>query len=132
MRMIFLWVFLFTALPSGVQLQAEQDVHASLPAKVLQARTVFVDNQSGYIRARDEFANELGKWERFRIVYDRSEANLVVILTAQKAQRTLTIAFVDPTTGGRIWTNSAPWSERGAGRDLLGDLRQRIEEQESH
>jgi len=103
---------------------------APIPARVMQAKTVFVENQSGFDRARDEFADELGKWNRLQIVYDKVSADLVVILTALNSQRTTQIAFVDPTTGDKIWTNSMARSDRGAVRDLLGDLKQRIEQQE--
>jgi len=43
-----------------------------------------------------------------------------------------TIAFVDPdqSRGTPIWTNGMKWSDRGAVRDLMGDLKQRIERQE--
>jgi outer membrane protein assembly factor BamB len=130
MRLITLPVSLAAALILTIQVTAKQQTLAPIPARVMQAKTVFVENQSGYDRARDEFADELGKWNRLHIVYNKAGADLVVILTALNSQRTTQIAFVDPTTGDNIWTNSMTWSDRGAVRDLLGDLRQRIEQQE--
>jgi hypothetical protein len=130
MRLITLPVSLAAALILTIQVTAKQQTLAPIPARVMQAKTVFVENQSGYDRARDEFADELGKWNRLHIVYNKTGADLVVILTALNSQRTTQIAFVDPTTGDNIWTNSMTWSDRGAVRDLLGDLRQRIEQQE--
>jgi outer membrane protein assembly factor BamB len=130
MRLITLPVSLAAALILTIQVTAKQQTLAPIPARVMQAKTVFVENQSGYDRARDEFADELGKWNRLHIVYNKAGADLVVILTALNSQRTTQIAFVDPTTGDKIWTNSMTWSDRGAVRDLLGDLRQRIEQQE--
>ena len=130
MRLTNLSVFLAAALVLTMQVSAKQQMLAPIPAKVMQAKTVFVENQSGFDRARDEFADELGKWNRLHIVYNKVGADLVVILTALNSQRTTQIAFVDPTTGKKIWTNSMGWSDRGAVRDLLGDLKQRIEQQE--
>jgi hypothetical protein len=130
MRLIFLPVFLAAALVLTFQVSAKQQMLAPIPSKVVQAKTVFVENQSGYDRARDEFADELGKWNRLHIVYNKAGADLVVILTALDAQRTTQIAFLDPKTGDKIWTNSMAWSDRGAVRDLLSDLKQRIEQQE--
>jgi hypothetical protein len=130
MRLTILPVSLAAALVLTIQVSAKQQSLAPIPARVMQAKTVFVENQSGFDRARDEFADELGKWNRLHIVYNKEGADLVVILTALNSQRTTQIAFVDPTTGGKIWTNSMTWSERGAVRDLLGDLKQRIEQQE--
>jgi hypothetical protein len=123
-------VFLVAALVLAIQVPAKQQMLAPIPAKVMQAKTVFVENQSGYDRARDEFADELGKWNRLHIVYNKTGADLLAILTVQNGYRTTQIAFVDPVTGDRIWTNSMAWSDRGAVRDLLGDLKQRIEKQE--
>ena len=123
-------LFLAAALVLTIQVSAKQQVLAPIPAKVMQAKNVFVENQSGYDRARDEFADELGKWNRLHIVYNKANADLMVILTARNSQRTTQITFVDPTSGGNIWTNSMAWSDRGAVRDLLGDLKQRIEQQE--
>jgi hypothetical protein len=130
MRLTVLSAFLAAALGLAIQVSAMQHMLAPIPAKVMQAKTVFVENQSGYDRARDEFADELGKWNRLHIVYNKAGADLVVILTALNAKRTTQIAFVDPTTSDKIWTNSMAWSDRGAVRDLLGDLKQRIEQQE--
>jgi hypothetical protein len=123
-------VFLVAVLVLAIQVPAKQQMLAPIPAKVMQAKTVFVENQSGYDRARDEFADELGKWNRLHIVYSKTGADLLSILTVQNGYRTTQIAFVDPETGDRIWTNSMAWSDRGAVRDLLGDLKQRIEKQE--
>ena len=130
MRLTILPVSLAAALVLTIQVCAKQETLARIPARVMQAKTVFVENQSGYDRARDEFADELGKWNRLHIVYNKAGADLVVILTALNSRRTTQIAFVDPTTGDKIWANSMTWSDRGAVRDLLGDLRQRIEQQE--
>jgi hypothetical protein len=130
MRLTILSVFLTAALVLAIQVSRKQQMLAPIPEKVVQAKTVFVENQSGYDRARDEFADELGKWNRLQIVYNKAGADLVVILTALNSERTIQMAFVDPTTDGKIWTNSMAWSDRGAVRDLLDDLKKRIEQQE--
>src|SRR5580700_5599233 len=123
MRLTILPVSLAAALILTIQVSAKQQTLAPIPARVMQAKTVFVENQSGYDRARDEFADELGKWNRLHIVYNKTGADLLAILTVQNGYRTTQIAFVDPVTGDRIWTNSMAWSDRGAVRDLLGDLK---------
>jgi hypothetical protein len=130
MRLTILSLSLAAASVLTIQVSARQQTLAPIPARLVQARTVFVENQSGYDRARDEFADELGKWNRLHIVYNKAGADLVVILTALNSQRTTQIAFIDPMTGDKIWTNSMTWSDRGAVRDLLGDLKQRIKQQE--
>jgi hypothetical protein len=114
----------------AVQISATPQGSTSLSPKILRAKTVFVDNQSGYVRARNEFYDEIGKWNRLRIVSDKANADLVVILTAQNTQRTTQMALVDPKTGDIVWFNAMVWSEQGAARDLVVDLRKRIEAQE--
>jgi hypothetical protein len=130
MRGTILLFFLVAIMAFAMEVSASQQTFAPIPAKVTQAKTVFVENQSGFDRARDEFVDERGKWNRLHIIYNKADADLIVILTTQKTQRTTQIAFVDPMTGEKIWTNSMAWSDRGAVRDLLGDLGQRIEQQE--
>jgi hypothetical protein len=130
MRPTILSVFIIPALVLAIQVSAKQQKLAPIPTKVMQAKTVFVENHSGFDRARDEFADELGKWNRLHIVYNKTGADLLAILTVQNGYRTTQIAFVDPVTGNKIWTNSMAWSDRGAVRDLMGDLKQRIEQQE--
>ncbi len=130
MRLGIFSVSLAAALVLTIQVSAKQQTLVPIPAKIMGAKTIFVENQSGYDRARDEFADELGKWNRLHIVYDKTGADLVVVLTALDARRSTSIAFFDPTTGDKIWANSMTWSDRGAVRDLLGDLKQRIEKQE--
>ncbi len=119
-----------------LSVQASAQVRTPLPAKILQAKTVFVDNQSGLDRARDEFVDELGKWQRLRIVYNKWDADLVATLTTQRTQQplggTTQLALVDDKTGENVWANSMEWSELGAMRDLMRDLKQRIDEQEAN
>jgi hypothetical protein len=130
MRLPIFSLFLATLLVLTIHISAKQQMIAPISGKIMQAKTVFVENHSGYDRARDEFADELGKWNRLHIVYNKTGADLLAILTVQNIYRTTQIAFVDPATGDKIWTNTMAWSDRGAIRDLLGDLKQRIEQQE--
>jgi hypothetical protein len=127
-------------LVGGVEF-ASQKSAAPLPAKILTARTVFVENRPGLVedRARSEFFDEVYKWNRWRTVAVRAQADLIVVLTAHQKQPispatqyigTTDITFVDPATQRRVWSNSMPWSEQGAVRDLIGDLKQRLERQE--
>lgn len=109
------------------QVSAQQ---TPLPTRMLQARTVFIDNQSGFDRARDEFVDELGKWQRVRIVYNSYDADLVAVLAADRVQMTTQLTFSDGKSGESVWTNSLPWSDQGAMRDLMRDLKQRIDNQE--
>jgi hypothetical protein len=114
---------------------------APLPAKIVAAKTVFVDNHPGLDqdRAQSEFFDEMHKWNRWRTVTNKADADLMVVMTVRQKQPisptnpyigTTEIAFVDPATNQLLWSITMPWSGRGAVRDLVNDLRHRIERQE--
>ena len=110
MRWTFLFLLVTFAIPS---VQTHAQVRTPVPAKVMRARTVFVDNLSGFDRARDELVDELGRWQRLRIVYDRSQADLVAVLRADRARMTAQLAFADSETGENVWANTMKWSKQG-------------------
>jgi hypothetical protein len=56
--------------------------HAPLPAKVLTAKTVYLDNKTGYEIFADRAYDEFAKWGRFRVVQSAKDADLVVLLSA--------------------------------------------------
>ena len=70
MRLGILSVSLAASFVLTIQVCAMQQTLAPIPAKIMRAKTVFLGNQSGCDRSRDEFADELGKWNRLPIVYD--------------------------------------------------------------
>jgi len=134
-----------------------KEKHAPLPAKVLSAKSVYIENH-GVARVADQAYEELTKWGRWEIVQDRVKADLVLVLSAEKAQSTTgQTQTYDPnaktgtmTTGGWKYgttTSTAPGSvhleivESKTGETLYADteratrgtiteLRKRIEEQE--
>jgi len=56
--------------------------HAPLPDQILQARTAYIDNRSGFAAFGDRAYDELAKWGRFKIVKSAKEADLVFLLSA--------------------------------------------------
>jgi hypothetical protein len=69
---------------STFTLSAKEKQHLPLPATVLSAKTVFIDNQTGMAKLGDRAYEELTKWGRFQIVADRKQADLIFLLTAQE------------------------------------------------
>jgi hypothetical protein len=63
---------------------AKEKQHLPLPATVLAAKKVFIDNQTGMAKLGDRAYEELTKWGRFQIVVDRKDADLIFLLTAQE------------------------------------------------
>jgi len=48
--------------------------------KVLSARTVYVDNQTGFAYVGDRAMEELKKWGRFKLIADREEADFIMTI----------------------------------------------------
>ena len=61
---------------------AKEHKHAPLSPTVLSAKTVYLDNRSGYENMTDRAYDELQKWGRFRVVGSAKDADLVLLLSA--------------------------------------------------
>ncbi len=148
-------LFAFTVCPSVLG----HTEHAPLPPKVMQAKSVYIENHTGSATFADRAYDELKKWGRFRIVNDAKDADLVLLLTAREyvtgsytnghlsdsgyyAESTTTtkhgktcLTVLDPVTGTALWEDTRSWGTifqgfRSATRSLVKELRKRIEEQE--
>ncbi len=58
-----------------------------LPASVIAAKTVFIDNKTGYTQVTDKAYEALSKWGRYKIVKDAKDADLVLRFTADTEGR---------------------------------------------
>ncbi len=63
------------------------DKYPPLPASVIAAKTVYIDNQTGYTQITDKACEALSKWGRFKIVKDAKDADLVLRFTADTEGR---------------------------------------------
>lgn len=68
------------AAPSG--LLARQKF-APMPDRVLKAKTIFLDDQSGYPHVGDKAYQELEKWGRFKVVTNRKDADLILLISSR-------------------------------------------------
>jgi hypothetical protein len=69
--------------------------HAPLPVQVLQAKNVYLVNQTQIASLGDKAFDELTKWGRFKVVQKPEEADLVLVLSA-----TSTVTGFDTHTSG--------------------------------
>lgn len=55
--------------------------HAPLPAKMLTAKTVYIQNESGQPAVADKAYTELKQWGRYQLVDTKEKADLVFLFT---------------------------------------------------
>ena len=63
------------------------DKYPPLPASVIAAKTVFIDNQTGFSQITDKAYEALSKWGRYKIVNSAKDADLVLRFTADTGGR---------------------------------------------
>jgi hypothetical protein len=83
--------------------------HAPLPAKVLQGKTIFIQNDSGWADASDKAYTTLKAWGRYQIVDSKEKADLILVLQvieeAQEGQDSSWVSTYNYKTGA--WTNGS-------------------------
>lgn len=155
-----LLIVMLLALPVAA---AAKTAHAPLPPALMQAKTVYIDNQSGTASFTDRCYDELSKWGRFKIVSDPKEADIVFRISSftHTAGATATTTTTDygstatsntdisenrygftridvlaSSTGQVLWSDTHRWGNlftgfKSATREVVKELRKRIEEQEA-
>ncbi len=71
-------------------ISAHAQKHSAISAKILSAKTVYLDDQTGVDAVGIATMTQLRKWGRFQIVQDKKTADLIFLLSA------------DPYKGGYI------------------------------
>jgi hypothetical protein len=143
---IFLSMAAFVV-PSALAKKTERP---ALPAKIMQATSVYVDCvcPRGLAVAQDTAVQQLQTWGRFQISQQRWESDLIFLFSGNPYlgdyitrdgpdPRPVIVDFtiltvIDPKTGQSLWTDSRRWGSlrvRGATKDLIEELRQQMEDQ---
>jgi len=129
---------------------AKKNERPILPAKIMQASSVFVDCvcPRALAAAQEAALHELQSWGRFTISEDRRRADLVFLFSGNPylgdyltrdgpdkrpvAIQSTIMTVIDPNTGNTLWTDSRRWGSwrvKGATKDLIEELRQQMEGQ---
>lgn len=153
-------VLLITAAVSLPSYGKRQHARAPLPVTLMDAKAVYIDNQTGSAKLADRAYDELSKWGRFRVVDSPKRADVIFLLSAKEYQsgsvtsgrvddygnisastsQVVTgvtfLTVIDPKDGSSLWSDSKRWGNlytgfRSATRGLIKALRDRIEEQEA-
>jgi hypothetical protein len=119
-----------------------KDKHAPLPASVMAAKTVFIDNQTGHTEITDRAYDELSKWGRFKILKDAKDADLILRFTADTKGRptpphndidvspTPVLLSVFDQANNQLWSESKNKPFHSQTRLEIDEFKKRIEEQE--
>jgi hypothetical protein len=60
-----------------------KDKHLPLPPQIGLAKTVYIDNQSGFAKMGDRAYEQVTKWGRFQVLQDRRQADLIFLVSAK-------------------------------------------------
>jgi len=122
-------------LGSGFLTVASAQKRRLLPTRLLMAKSVFFDNETGFSAVGGDAIRELQKWGRFQVVQNREQADLVFILSSQENLDDLSdlgppssqdfepdwflhfhrrpandyLTVIDTITGERLWFGSHVW-----------------------
>lgn len=96
---LLLSILLFILFRTGVFGQE----HAPLAERLVAAKSVYLVNDSGDIKAYDRFYRELTKWGRFKVVTSRDTADIVAVLTSS-ATYALTVSTATAVSSDNVTT----------------------------
>ena len=129
--------------------------HPPISAKIMNAKFVYLDNETGNAAVGRDTLRELQAWGRFQVV-GQADAQLLIVLSTEefiddefpsnggdfdpetlhlpRKPENAFLTVIDKSTGDRVWIDSRPWGglltgENSAGRRLIARLRKNIEHQ---
>jgi hypothetical protein len=143
-------------LGSGFLIPARAQKRLNLPLRLLTAKLVYFENQTGFAAVGDESVRELERWGRFQVVRSRDQAELLFVLSSKVESEALAgptedrrfgpdlsfhfryrpanayLTVDDAITGERLWAGSHVWGGlltgfNSAGRRLIHKLRRQVE-----
>ncbi len=127
---------LCTPVRGAQQATTGNDKYAPLPDQIVSAKTVFLINETGKAKFGDAVYKQIKTWNRWQIVTDKTQADLVLVVTDKGGMKSLNPSFylnvIDPKTGNELWTcrttmQGKLWrSWDSVAETLLGDIRKRM------
>ena len=110
---------------------ADDGGHAPLPQKLVAAKTVFLQNDSGEQGFSDAVFMQLKEWGRWRVVANRTEADVVITLDHKDnfSNNVFYLRVLDRESGEALWTAKKDAAIRiwnRVARILMADLRKRL------
>lgn len=125
-----------------------------LPPLVLNAKTVYIDNQSGDPTLQDIASLEMNKWGHFRLADSREKADIILRLTSSNRVRLVNtgqafnsesaagasdqhvragytrLTLIDPRTGSALWSGERKIKDAKSTGRMLDGLRDAFDQDE--
>jgi hypothetical protein len=121
---------------SAQRATASGDKYAPLPDQIVNAKAVFLVNETGKAKFGDAIYKQVKTWNRWQVVTDKAQADLILVATNKGGMSSLNPSFylnvIDPKTGNELWTcrttmQGKLWrSWDSVAETLLGDIRKRL------
>lgn len=152
-RTEFLALVFFLGLGFSAPASAQKSRY--LPSRLLTAKLVYFEDETGFPAVGGDAVRELEKWGRFQVVHSRDQAELVFVLSSEDESRLANpegdrrfgpdlsfhfryrpanayLVVDDAITGERLWTGRHLWGGlltgfNSAGWRLVHKLRKQIE-----
>ena len=149
-------LFAFSLLLGVFSVPARAQNRRNFPSRLLTAKSVYFEDQTGFAAVGGDARRELEKWGRYQVVGSRDQAELIFVLSSKieaegvrspiedrrfgpdlsfnfryrPANAYLTVD--DAITGERLWSGRHLWGGlltgfNSAGRRLIHKLRKQIE-----
>ena len=120
---------------SGLPRTAKAQKHRLLPVKLVVAKSVYFDNETGFTAVGADAIRELKRWGRFQVVQNRDRADLVFVLSSEEYSEEVDdlgpakstnfepdwflhfhyrpanayLTVIDTITGDTLWAGSHVW-----------------------
>ncbi|HVS89653.1 MAG TPA: hypothetical protein VHF01_15710 [Candidatus Acidoferrum sp.] len=118
------------------QATTDKDKYAPLPEQIVNAKTVFLINETGKAKFGDAVYKQVKTWNRWQVVTNKTQADLVLVVTDKGGMSSLNPSFylnvIDPKTGDELWTSRTTMQGKlwrswdSVAETLLGDIRKRM------
>jgi hypothetical protein len=123
-------VLIVLPLLASLFLIAQDAKYATLPDKIVTARTVYLENDGRQQKFTDKMYEKLKEWGRWRIVTNRAEADIVISLDHRdRLHNYFFMRVLDRESGDLLWTAKRDvqiGTLGGTAKALLADLEKRM------
>ena len=107
---------------------------APLPSKIISAKSIYLQNESGDIKLGNAVYRQLVAWNRWKIVQDRDSADLVGVVSYKSTafNRKCTLTIEDVATREQLWVVTTGMKGRplrtwnAMAKELVDDISKRL------